>query len=468
MTETPTVPAPLLSTRQRLLRLAVGVVAMLAPMVAGTVSPAAAQAAEVVTRVRGEDRVATSAAVALAGWERAPRVLVATARNYPDAIAASAFAASLDAPVLLTEPDDLPDVVHDALDRLGTRHATILGGPGAVSDDVLAELRSRGMVVDRVAGRNRWQTAAELAREVAMRGPVEVVALALGDRGDGKDAWPDALAAASLAALAEPVPTVLTGRAELPYATRQALEELAPRKVLVLGGEAAVPQRVVDELVRLGYEVERLDGPNRFATSVAVANEAMAGPSPEHGELDPTRLVAVSGEGFADALGAGALAARRGAPLVLVPSGRLADSVDAFVRGSGTDFSGATVVGGPKAVTDFVVEELTAAIMGEPRPTPPPACDPKHSSPDCKYTYRHSVETWERLAHCESHGNWQANTGNGYYGGLQFHPDTWRSVGGSGLPHQHSKWEQIHRGEILQERSGWGQWPHCSRELGYR
>lgn len=75
---------------------------------------------------------------------------------------------------------------------------------------------------------------------------------------------------------------------------------------------------------------------------------------------------------------------------------------------------------------------------------------------------------WDRLAQCESNGNWQANTGNGYYGGLQFHPQTWRSVGGSGLPHQASKAEQINRAQILKARSGWGQWPACSRHIGLR
>lgn len=75
---------------------------------------------------------------------------------------------------------------------------------------------------------------------------------------------------------------------------------------------------------------------------------------------------------------------------------------------------------------------------------------------------------WDRLAKCESGGNWGINTGNGYYGGLQFSAGTWRSVGGSGLPHQHSRAEQIKRGKILQQRAGWGQWPSCTRKLGLR
>lgn len=65
---------------------------------------------------------------------------------------------------------------------------------------------------------------------------------------------------------------------------------------------------------------------------------------------------------------------------------------------------------------------------------------------------------WDKIAQCESGGNWSINTGNGYYGGLQFSAATWRSVGGPGLPHQNSREVQIKYAKILQARSGWGQW----------
>jgi hypothetical protein len=77
-----------------------------------------------------------------------------------------------------------------------------------------------------------------------------------------------------------------------------------------------------------------------------------------------------------------------------------------------------------------------------------------------------SVANFERLAQCESGGRWNINTGNGYYGGLQFSAATWRSIGYGGLPHQHSKATQIQAGQKLQARSGWGQWPSCARKLG--
>ncbi|GAB2691764.1 ubiquitin-like domain-containing protein [Thalassiella azotivora] len=75
---------------------------------------------------------------------------------------------------------------------------------------------------------------------------------------------------------------------------------------------------------------------------------------------------------------------------------------------------------------------------------------------------------WDRLAQCESGGNWQINTGNGYYGGLQFSASSWRAVGGTGLPHEHSREVQIQMGERLQARQGWGAWPSCSAKLGLR
>jgi hypothetical protein len=70
---------------------------------------------------------------------------------------------------------------------------------------------------------------------------------------------------------------------------------------------------------------------------------------------------------------------------------------------------------------------------------------------------------WDRVAQCESGGNWHINTGNGYYGGLQFLLSTWRAVGGRGYPHQNSAGEQAYRAEILRQRAGLGQWPVCGR-----
>ncbi|MGH3509607.1 MAG: transglycosylase family protein, partial [Nocardioidaceae bacterium] len=74
---------------------------------------------------------------------------------------------------------------------------------------------------------------------------------------------------------------------------------------------------------------------------------------------------------------------------------------------------------------------------------------------------------WDRLAQCESGGNWADNTGNGYYGGLQFSLGTWHAYGGSGLPSNHSRSTQIAIATKLRNASGgYGAWPACAASLG--
>lgn len=77
-----------------------------------------------------------------------------------------------------------------------------------------------------------------------------------------------------------------------------------------------------------------------------------------------------------------------------------------------------------------------------------------------------SEATWDALAQCESGGNWSINTGNGYYGGLQFSQSSWNAAGGTGSPAAASKAEQIRVAENLLAMQGWGAWPACSASLG--
>ena len=79
-----------------------------------------------------------------------------------------------------------------------------------------------------------------------------------------------------------------------------------------------------------------------------------------------------------------------------------------------------------------------------------------------------SGSVWDRLAQCESGGNWSINTGNGFYGGLQFTPSTWRGYGGAGMPHQASREQQIAVAKKVQAGQGWGAWPACTAKLGIR
>jgi uncharacterized protein YabE (DUF348 family) len=81
--------------------------------------------------------------------------------------------------------------------------------------------------------------------------------------------------------------------------------------------------------------------------------------------------------------------------------------------------------------------------------------------------YASGSTVWDQLAQCESGGNWAINTGNGYYGGLQFNLSTWQAYGGSGYPHQNSREQQIAVAERLRAATGgYGSWPSCASKLG--
>ena len=75
-------------------------------------------------------------------------------------------------------------------------------------------------------------------------------------------------------------------------------------------------------------------------------------------------------------------------------------------------------------------------------------------------------DVWAKLAQCESGGNPQTNTGNGFYGMYQFTLETWQSLGGTGYPHEADAATQTAMAKKLQAQAGWGQWPGCADKLG--
>ncbi|MFC7535521.1 transglycosylase family protein [Actinoplanes sp. GCM10030250] len=91
-------------------------------------------------------------------------------------------------------------------------------------------------------------------------------------------------------------------------------------------------------------------------------------------------------------------------------------------------------------------------------------------SPTSAAPSRASSVNWDAIAHCESGGNWRINTGNGYYGGLQFSRGTWRAYGGTKYAttaNQATKSEQILVAERVLRGQGIGAWPHCGRRHAY-
>jgi hypothetical protein len=102
-----------------------------------------------------------------------------------------------------------------------------------------------------------------------------------------------------------------------------------------------------------------------------------------------------------------------------------------------------------------------AVVAPEPAPAPPIA--PETPQPVSVSSPVHESVDWDRIAACESGGNWHINTGNGFEGGLQFTLGTWHSNGGSGMPENAPREEQIRVAENVLHTQGIGAWPVCGR-----
>ncbi len=199
-----------------------------------------------------------------------------------------------------------------------------LGG----GDDVAVE-------ATRLQGSDRVGTSVAVSQAVLDRSAVAVLVSA--------EDFPDALVSAPLA-VTEGAALLLTGRTAVPSATLAEMDRLEVDRVVVLGGPAVVGEQVLDTLRARGLQVERVDGPDRIATAVAVASRFGA---------DPAEVVLASGFAFPDGLAGAALAAALRAPMLLT-DGESLDEATAEVIGD----ADVVVVGGSAVVGETVLDAL--------------------------------------------------------------------------------------------------------------
>lgn len=193
-----------------------------------------------VRRLAGADRYATAAAVSAATTSPGVgAVFIVTGANFPDALSAGPAAIRLGAPLLLTEPGRLPATTAGELNRLRPQQIFVIGGTGVVSSGVEAALRSYSSTVTRVAGADRFATAAAVAGRFFPSAPHAFLATGLN--------FPDALAAGPLAGIWG-APLLLSGAYALTTPTRGQLVRLRPASTFVLGGAGAIPDRVLSEI----------------------------------------------------------------------------------------------------------------------------------------------------------------------------------------------------------------------------
>lgn len=287
-------------------------------------------------RLWGADRFATAAAVAQRGWPQgSDTVVLVSGEVFADSLVAAPLATQYGAPLLTVRSDAVPPATAQEIERLAPERIVVVGGPSAVSQDVVTQaLEAAGLSAGdarRIAGADRYETSRAVAEAMSVTTTQSVV-VASGT------SFPDALSiAASAAERGEPIMLVHpSGFSE------SARAFVAGRAITVVGGPAVVPDSVV-----AGMSVERIAGADRYETNWAVLNA----------RYDSTAMlspVIASATDFPDALVLGPLAAQEHRPVLLIGKTTVTSQLRPWLYSRRDATFSPIIVGGPAAVSAYL------------------------------------------------------------------------------------------------------------------
>lgn len=299
--------------------------------------------------IAGVDRIATAVEASKHSFPSgADCVVVATARDWPDALGGAALAGALDGPILLVDPHSVPASVTAEITRLGATRAVILGGTAAVGVAVQDELDDM-LSVTRLGGVTRYETA----RLIAAAAIVE-----LGSRYDGTAFvatgvnFPDALSSSPLAASKGWPIYLVDPRVGVDAGLESAMRSDGVDRALILGGSGVLSDAIASELPVA--TTLRLAGTDRYRTALAVADYGVTTAG-----LSWDGVAITTGGNFPDALAGGVLQGRSGSVILLTRTDSLDPGAETALRMNKVDIDEVRFLGGTSAVS----EAVRAAVM---------------------------------------------------------------------------------------------------------
>ncbi|GAB4278910.1 MAG: hypothetical protein Kow0056_11660 [Coriobacteriia bacterium] len=307
----------------------------------------------------GSNRYETAARISQEAYPDAGSVdyvVVATGLNWPDALGGASLCGAREAPLLLTDPNELSSATRDEIVRLGPDKAYVLGGSGAVSDHVYDQLE--GLVgigdVKRLGGTNRYETAQIIAHETmtilqAAGRWTQAAFVATGEN------FPDALAASPISA-ANGWPIYLT-RPDALGSTKAAMQSDGVTHGYVVGGSGVVSDDVFDDLNATFTGFIRYGGTNRYQTAANLADAAYEGLG-----MYWSRPAIATGENFPDALTGGVLEGSDYSPLLLTPKDSLHPSAASVLEARKDSIYELRFLGGTGAVSQATRDAAMAHL----------------------------------------------------------------------------------------------------------
>lgn len=290
-------------------------------------------------RIAGLNRYETSYKVANLGWNTADTVIIAPGANFPDALCSAPLAKKYDAPILLAENCSINSQqgLKDVLLKLNAKKAIIVGGTTVLSNIFETDLSTMGISSERIAGSDRYETAAKIAEKIGNTGEI---ALASGEN------FPDALSISSIAAQLQ-MPILLTKSSEYPDATKQYVNNNSISKTYIIGGTTVIPNNISD----LQKSPCRLEGLNRYSTNEAIFNKFKD-------KINLSAGYMARGNAFPDALSVSPLAGKNSSFVFLCNEKELETPLENMINTNRNSISKMYILGGSAFITDKTLMDL--------------------------------------------------------------------------------------------------------------
>ncbi len=286
---------------------------------------------KVVTRTAGKTRIQTAIEVSKKYYNSADTVIIANANQFADSLSASALSKMLKAPILLVQKDTIDNEVLQEIQRLKAKNVYVIGGENSISKAV-DSLEAYNTI--RLAGEDRYQTSAKIAKEVLKKTHTSTMAIASGEN------FADALTLAPFASKNN-MPILLVQQNNIPEEVKEILDNA--KEVYIAGGEKSISQQVEKQLPT----EKRFSGKDRYDTARQIY---------EFGFKDAKEINTANGINPADSLVIGSIAS----PILLVDSEEVPQATQQALKDKNVEKI--NVFGGEVSVSEKVAEQLNELI----------------------------------------------------------------------------------------------------------
>ena len=318
-------------------------------------------------RISGPGRVETSIEISKFENTKSKTVILADARNYPDALAASNLTNGRYSVILVQ--NQLTQAIINEITRLEAQDLIILGGTNSISEDIEKGLANIAGIknISRIAGETRYDTCQKIFSQAKKKSLV----LASGE------IFPDALATSSIL---DQAGLLLTKKYQLPSEAQAAIKDLNHDNFLIVGGENSVQESLATSISNQYQYAShtRISGNNRYETSAKIGERLVS-----------STVILASGENFPDALAASTLAQKIDSPILLVSKDKIDQSIIDYFKKH--NIKKALVVGGQLSISDKTLANAERLIKGQdpidnegpqkPQPKPDLKPDAKPNEP---------------------------------------------------------------------------------------